>query len=123
MFLPVAFAALRVFIPGGDFAGETENQDVVPAVLIEIVSEREKVVRVGVVGAERAFETLDRFPCAVGLLQCERFRRRIVFVAFLVVRPLPPIGTGDDVRLAVVVEVAEAGAFAPELVGELDFLE
>ena len=44
-------------------------------------------------------------------------------MAFLVVRPLPPIGTGDDVHLAVVVEVAEAGAFAPELVGELDFLE
>src|SRR6266545_8328890 len=50
MLLPVAFAALRVFIPGGDFAGKTENQDVVPALLIEIVGEREKVDRVGVVG-------------------------------------------------------------------------
>jgi hypothetical protein len=123
MLLPVAFAALRIFVPGGDFTGETENQYVVPAVLVEIVGECEKVVRVGIVGAKGPFETLEGFFRAIGFLQFERLRGRIVFVALPKVRPLPPIGTGNDVQLAVVIEVAEVGAFAPEFVGELDLLE
>jgi len=44
-------------------------------------------------------------------------------VAFLEVRPFVPVWTGDDVWLAVVIEIAEVGAFAPEFVAEPGLLE
>ena len=44
-------------------------------------------------------------------------------MAFLEVRAFPPVRAGDDVHFAVVIEIAEAGPFAPELVGKLNFFK
>ena len=57
MLLPMAFAAARIFIPGSILAGETVNQNVVPAVAIEIISEGKEVVGIRIVKAVSAFET------------------------------------------------------------------
>ena len=48
---------------------------------------------------------------------------RIVFVALFEIGAFIPIRARSDVHDAVVVEVAEVRALAPELVGQLDFLE
>ena len=39
------------------------------------------------------------------------------------IRPLVPIGAGDNVHVAVAVEIPEIGALAPKLVAQLDFFE
>ena len=44
MLFPVFVATLRIFIPGRLFAWEADDQDIVPAVLIEIVSEGEEII-------------------------------------------------------------------------------
>src|SRR6266542_81652 len=121
--LPMTFAALRVLIPGGDITGETENQNVVPAVLVEIAGEGKKVVRISVVAAERPFKAVDGLLSALGVLFLEGLRRRIIFVAFLEVRPFIPERARNDVPFAVVVEVAEVRALAPELVAEPGLLK
>ena len=121
--LPVALAAFWIFVPGRDFSGKTEDQNVVPPVLVEVVGEGEEIVRVSVVGAEGAFESFDGRLLAVRVLFLERLRGGIVFVAFLEVRSLIPIRARDDVHFGVVIEVAEIRAFAPELVAELDLFE
>ena len=118
MFLPVAVAAFRILIPCREFARKSEDQNVVPTVLVEIVSEGEKVVRIRVVDAQRAFEAFDGLLLAFGRFFVERLRRGIIFVALLEIRSFIPIGTGDDVRFAVVIEVAEVCPFRPELVAE-----
>src|SRR5207244_8816732 len=114
-----ALAAFGIFIPGGDVAGKSDDQNVVPTVLVEIVGEGEKVVRVSVVRAQRAFEALNGLLAAVGLLLFKSLCCRVIFVAVLEVRPFVPIGTRNDVHPAVVIEIAEVGALAPELVAAL----
>jgi hypothetical protein len=42
-------------------------------------------------------------------------------VALLKVGSFPPPGTGNEIVLSIVVQVAEVGAFAPELIVELSF--
>src|SRR6266480_2358886 len=119
----MALAAFGIFIPNGRFAWETEDQNVVPTVLVEIVSESEKVVRIRVVDAQRAFEAFDGLLFAFGRFFVERLRRGIIFVALLEIRSLIPIRAGDDVRFAVVIEVAEVCPFRPVLVAESGLLE
>src|SRR2546423_4585656 len=40
----VGHLALRVFVPGSVFSGKTVDQDISPAVLVEVVGEGEEVV-------------------------------------------------------------------------------
>src|SRR5262245_22819866 len=47
MLFPVTFLAAGVLVPIRRSAGEAEDQNVVPAIFVEVVSEGEKVVRVG----------------------------------------------------------------------------
>src|SRR5579871_6520295 len=54
--LPMAFAALGILEPRRIRAGKTVDHDVRPAVAVEIIDEREEIIRVGVVRAERTFE-------------------------------------------------------------------
>src|SRR5262245_14759046 len=126
MLLPVLVFAFRVFVPVRRRAWKAEDENVIPAVLVEVVAEREKVVRVTVLLAEPAVETgyghLGHRP-ELEFERCGTARRlalvgRVVLVALLEVWPGPPIRTGDDVQFSVLVEVAEICAFAPELVAE-----
>src|SRR5439155_5279661 len=121
--LPMAVAALGILVPSGNFTGKPEDENVVPAVLVEIVGEGEEIVGVSVIAAECAFEALDGLLLAVGVLLLESLCGGIIFVAYLEVRPFIPVGAGDDVHFAVVIEIAEVGSFTPELVVELGFLE
>src|SRR5665213_141414 len=95
------FLAARVFVPTGVFAGESDDQDVVPFVVLEAAGEGEEVVRILSIWIE----------FGLGLH---------VLMAFLEIRPFVPVRPGDHVGLAVVIKVAEGGAFAEEFVGERD---
>ena len=114
--LPVALAALRVFVPGSVLAGKSVGEDVEPAVVIEIVGEGEKVVRVGIVGTVSAFETGENFFGAVGFLMFERGIGGIKFVAIGEVGSFVPIRPGDNVINPIVIEIPKGRAFSPELV-------
>ena len=61
----MALAALRVFVPSDFLAGKPIHKHVGPAVSIDIVSESQEAVGVGVVGAQGAFEAGDGFDGAV----------------------------------------------------------
>ncbi len=123
MALPVTRAVLGVFEPADFLAGEAVNQHVCPAVSVEVVGEGEEAIRVGVVDAERAFEAGDGFFDAVGFLEFEAGVGGVDFAALLEVRPFVPVGAGNDIHLAVAVEVADRRAFGPELVGHSDLFE
>ena len=73
---------------------------------------------------EPAFETAIGFFGSVRLrdFECPQWQARIRGRT-LEIGAFIPERAGDDVHFAVVIEVAEVCAFAPELVGELDFLE
>src|SRR5258708_2818668 len=73
--------------------------------------------------SEAAFVSGYGFFRAVRLLEFEARVGGEDFVALLEFRALIPKRTRDDVRFAVVIEVADVGALRPELVGELDFFE
>src|SRR2546427_3698660 len=47
--LPVSFTAFGVFVPGGFFAGKAIDENVGPAIVVEVISERKKTLRIGVV--------------------------------------------------------------------------
>jgi hypothetical protein len=102
MTLPVARLALRIVVPPGLLAGEANNYDVVPAILVHIIHEREKIVREALRVIGLGFVILP----AIG----ER-------------RPGVPIRAGNKVHYAVAIEVAKRGAFAEEHIGKLHFLE
>ena len=120
---PVAVGTLGILKPRGRFTRKADDQDVVPAVLVEIMSEREKIVRVFVFHSQRALETFDGLLGGVGRFAFEGLGGRIIFMPLCEIRSFIPIRAGDDVGLAVAIEVAERRAFAPELVGELGLLE
>src|ERR1043165_2822717 len=93
--------------PRGVLAGETNDEQVEPAVAVEIIREREKIIRVLVVHTQSALEALDDDFRAIGILALERLRCRIILVALIELRPLPPIRPGDDIVVAVAIEVGE----------------
>ena len=119
----MAFAALRIFIPGSFFTRKGVGEDVGPTVVIEIVGEGEKVVGVGVVGAVSAFETGEGFFGAIAFLAFESRIGGIDFVTICEGRSFVPIRPGDDVVNTIVIEIAKVGALGPKVLGELDFLE
>ncbi len=101
--VPVARVRLaRVLVPASRLPGKPDHEDVRPAVPVDVVGEREKVV-----GVALHLEGL----------------RRVVGVSLLERGPLVPVGTRDEVRVAVLVEVREVGALAVELLRELTGLE
>jgi hypothetical protein len=86
------------------FAGETIDQHIGIAIVVEVVDEGEEVVGVIVVGFVGA-----------GFLVAGGF---VDLVLLGEVRAFIPPRAGDDVHFAVFVEVGEVGAFAIELVVE-----
>src|SRR5688572_27759705 len=99
---PIPRFALRVLEPPCVLAGEADNDDVLPAVLVDIVREGEEVIRV--VG------NIERLG-------------RIEFESLGELRPGIPEWAGDDIHCTVAIEIAEAGAFAEELIRKLGLLE
>jgi hypothetical protein len=120
---PVALFAFRVLVPGRVRTRKANDQNVVPPVVVEVVDPGEEVVRVLVLASERSLESRDADGRHRSELQRKRRLRRIVFAPLLEVGTLPPPRPGDDVVHAVVVQIAEGGAFAPELIVQLDALE
>ena len=93
----VVFVVFRVFVPEALFAGEADDDDVSPAVAVDVDGEGEHVLGIG--------EGINGVRLRVGVLDGE-------------IRPVPYGGAGDDVELSVVIEVAEGRAFGKELTGE-----
>ena len=131
MFLPQTACTLGILIPIRRRARETENQNVIPAIAVEVVGEREEIIRVGVLLAETAVKARHRHFRHRPELQLERrgatgrlaLIRHVIFVTLLEVRSLEPEWPGHHVHLTVLVEVPEVRALAPELIAELLFLE
>src|SRR5580765_7591732 len=71
MALPVAFAPFGVFVPGGFFARKAVNENVGPAILVEVVRKEEKAVGISIVHAEAAFEAGNGFFGAIGFFVFE----------------------------------------------------
>src|SRR5450759_1418907 len=90
VFCPMPFLALGVFIPVGRGAGSVENQNILLAIAIKIVGERQEIV--GVTSRVEGFG-------------------RTIFVLFLKVGSLEPKGSGYDIEFTIVIEVAKIGAF------------
>src|SRR3954471_9963588 len=116
---PVRVGALGVLEPRRVGAGEADDQDVVPAILVEVDGPREEVVGVLILRSEKAFE--PGYRCS--RLRLERCRCRIVLVTRAEPRTFPPVRTRDDVLGAVVVEIAGGRPFTPELIAQLDAFE
>src|SRR5438552_2984117 len=55
--LPMTLAAFGVFVPGSFLAGKSVDQNIGPSIRIEIIRERKKTFRVGIVRARRSLET------------------------------------------------------------------
>ena len=120
---PVAGLSPWVLEPESIFAGHADDEDVRPAVAVEVGGPGEEIVGVGVVRAERAFVSGNRRLAAVGLLALEGLGGWPVFRAHLEIGTRPPVGPIDDIVDAIVVEVAEAGSLRPEFRRELDLVE
>src|SRR5207247_3715271 len=121
--LPMAFAALRVFVPGSILAGKTINQNICPSILIEIVGESEKVFRISVVRPEPSFVTRNDYFGPIALLALEGGIGGIELMTLFEVRSLVPEGTGNDIHYPIAIEIAEVGALGPKLIAELYFFE
>src|SRR5678809_222876 len=104
------FAALGVFKPGSVLAGKADDENVVPAILVEVIGPGKEVVGVSVLGAERAFKSRHLDGGHGTQLQIESRLRWIILVTFLEIGSFPPPGTRDDVINAVAIQVAEIGS-------------
>src|SRR5262245_38322288 len=60
---PMFLLALWIFKPGGVLAWETYNQDIVPAVFVEVVHPHEEVIRISVFGSQCPFKARNCDCC------------------------------------------------------------
>src|SRR6266478_3153584 len=123
MLLPMSFAALGVFIPGGLFSRKAVNQNISPAVAIEIIGEHEEAFRIGVVCTQTAFKAGNCFFSAIYLLTFESGIGGGILVPLFEVRPFVPKGTRHNIHFPIVIEITEVSSLGPELIGKLDFFE
>ena len=109
---PGAGLALGVLVDEGRVAGEAEDQDVRPAVSVEVVGVGDEVVGIarGAVEGRLVRALVVRWLDGVG-------------EALLEVRALPDVPAGGDVDVAVVVEVGDRAAFGDEVLREGLFVE
>src|SRR5882724_9883843 len=90
MLRPMALGAFGIFVPGSLLSGKSDDQDVVPPILVEVINESKKVVRVIIINAQRPFETGDVFRAGIGFLAFKSMGSRIVLMALFEVRSLVP---------------------------------
>src|SRR5260221_1200053 len=69
--LPMSLAALWIFVPRRILSWKTVNQDVGPAVAVEIVGKLEKIIGIGVYLSQAAFEPGNDFFRAIALFVFE----------------------------------------------------
>src|SRR6266567_6672328 len=123
MALPMSFAAFGVFIPSRLLAWEPIDQNIHPAIAIEVIDKTEEVVRVHIVGPQSAFEACYGFLRAVGFLASKSGIGGIKLVAFLELGAFIPVGTANNVHLSVAVKIAEVGALSPKFIVKLGLLK
>src|ERR1700722_6427155 len=123
MTLPKALLVLRVLVPKRLLTGEPDDDDVRPAVAVDVRGKGEEILRVSIVDTKPALESGDcgHFPPLVG--GAEGLLGRAVGVAGFEIRPFIPERAGDDVHVAIVVEISEIRALAPKLIRQLYFAE
>src|SRR2546423_5094620 len=56
MALPVTFSAFGIFVPGSIQPRKAINQNIRPAISVEVIRERQKVIRVGIVDPQTTFK-------------------------------------------------------------------
>lgn len=95
---PESVGALRILKPGCILAGEVDDQNVRPAVMVEVIYEGKKIV---------------------GRIERVEGDRRIDRSLLLKSRPCIPVGSCDDVQDTITVEVANRCAFRKEIAAEL----
>src|SRR6266568_7755242 len=123
MALPMSVAAFGVFIPSRLLAWEPIDQNIHPAIAVEVIDKTEEVVRVHIVGPKSAFEARYGFFDAVGFLASKSGIGGIKLVAFLELGAFIPVGTANNVHLSVAVEIAKVGALSPKLTVKLALLK
>src|SRR5436190_16397482 len=121
--LPVSLSAFWIFEPGRVFAGETDYQNIVPAVFVEVVGPDKEIIRIRVLCSESAFISRHRHGGHRPQLELEGGFGGIILVLLFEIWALPPPGTGNKIVLPVIVEIAKVCPFAPELIIELNALE
>src|SRR5580658_3258167 len=111
---PTAFLVPRIFVPISFFAGKTDNDNIRPAVAVDVESKRQEILGVLVFDPQRALESVNGgdFPGGVGGF--EGMLGRAVFVADFEIRAFVPKRPGNDVIMAIVIEIGEIGPLAPE---------
>jgi len=86
VFLPQAGAALGILVPRTFLARETEDENVGPAVVINVVREGKEILRITV----RIVTVRDRFRAVVALL-FEALLQFVICVLIGEVRTFPPV--------------------------------
>ena len=119
----MSFAAFRIFVPGGILTWKTEHENVRPAIAVEIVGERQKVFRIGIIDSQSAFVPRNAFFGAVRLLSFEGRIGGRVFVRPLKLGTFEPEWAIDKIHFSVVIEVGEIGALSPELVSGMNLFK
>src|SRR5262245_42187300 len=115
MACPLAVRRFRILKPTGVLARKSDNEDVIPTVLVEIKSPSQKIIRILVLSAQRPFKPRHGHARHRAELQLECRGGGIIFMALFEIRPFPPPWPRDEVVLSVVVQVPKVGAFTPKL--------
>ena len=119
----MARSVFGIFVPASVLAGESINQNVGPSVLVKVIRKSEKILGVGIVFSETSLEAFNIYFGAILFLGLKYCIGRRVFVAFFKIRALIPKRTDNHIHNPIMVKVAEVGAFSPEFIRKLDFLE
>src|SRR3954462_2872885 len=120
---PVSVPAFRILVPGGVLAWKSNDQNVVPPVAIEVMAPGEEVLRVLILPSQGALKSGHTDFGHRPQREFEGLSRGRVLVALCKVRALPPVRSGHDIRLPVMVQISEVRPFTPELIVELDALK
>ena len=123
MAFPVGCDALAgILKPPRVLARESQDQDVGPAVAVEITRMREEVGTVFVLVAQSALVATEGHihPVALAL---GNLVRRCVLVTHLEGRALIPERTRDHVGHTIPVDVRKTGSLGPELIAQFLFVE
>ena len=104
-------------------AGPPDAKDVRPPIAIEVKGVGQKVVRIPILTAQRAFETGDILRRPVRLFQRKLVGIRAISVAHFEIRPFPPVRPINDIHLPVVIEIPNRRPLRPKLVSELNLRE
>ena len=111
---PPLLASRWIEVEVGRCVRQPVSQHIVPAVTINVVHEREKIIRrVIVLFPESALEPRQHFLRPIRLLDLKRRLRRVELVSLGEVRAFPPIRPVDDIRFPIAIEIPAGRSLAP----------